>query len=237
MLIGSKEAWAKLEAMKTKNGVSQRPENQKKFYSLKAEGETAFLAINDAIDSFFGVDASALATDIKDLDAKQIDVEVNSPGGEVFAGVALYNALKSHPAKVNVKVNGMAASIASVIALAGDEKPEMAPMSKFMIHNAWTMAMGDHNDLRDTADVLESISGDLANLYAQTTGKPVDEIKMAMDDETWLGVDEAIEFGLARGEASQTPTEDEQALAMARGNLARNLLVAKALSIEVGAGL
>lgn len=237
MLIGSKEAWAKLDAIKAKNGVTERPEGQKKFYDLRAEGENAFLAINDAIDSWFGVDASALATELKSVEATQIEVEVNSPGGEVFAGVALHNALKSHPAKVNVKVNGIAASIASVIALAGDEKPEMAPMSKLMIHNAWTMAMGDHKDLRDTADVLESISGDLANLYAEVTGKSVDEIKTAMDNETWLGVDEAVEFGLARGEASTTPSEEEQALAMARGNLARNLLVAKAQAIEVGAGL
>ena len=129
---------------------------------------------------------------------KQINLHLNSPGGSVFEGTAIYNMLKQNNAKVNVYVDGLAASIASVIAMSGDTI-FMPSNSMLMIHNAWTIAMGNADELRKQADDLEKISGVGNIAYLEKAGDKLDEstLKELLDNETWLTAQEAVDYGLA----------------------------------------
>jgi ATP-dependent Clp protease protease subunit len=137
---------------------------------------------------------------IKDLAAlgeiDVLDVYLNSPGGDAFAGIAIYHALKRHPATVNVHVDGIAASAASVVAMAGDRivMPRAATM---MIHQAWGVGMGGKTDLRALADELERLDGQLAGIYAARTGKDAAVISAWMQSERWMNGDEALADGFA----------------------------------------
>jgi ATP-dependent Clp endopeptidase proteolytic subunit ClpP len=143
-----------------------------------------------------GVNALDLAADLDGIDADHIRVEINSPGGSVFDGIAIYNALRNHPAHVTTRVDGIAASIASVIAQAGDTRI-MVTGSQMMIHNAWGMTVGDRQDHTDMAGVLAQQDEVIASIYAARSGKPADEFRALMDAETWLTAERAVEAGLA----------------------------------------
>src|SRR5690606_35769460 len=123
-------------------------------------------------------------------------VRINSPGGDVFAGVSIMNMLKDREGEVTGIVDGLAASIASVIAMAGD-KVIMNTGSMMMIHNAWSMAVGDSNELRKLADQLDKIGDSIIDVYATRTGLSKDELKAMLDAETWMGAEEAVELGFA----------------------------------------
>lgn len=125
-----------------------------------------------------------------------ITVHINSNGGDVFAGVTIYNALKDYKHKVIVKVDGLAASIASVIAMAGDEII-MAPGSMMMVHNPWSMSAGSAEELRKAADILDEINDSIIPIYAERTGLSEEEIKNLLDDETWMSAEKAVELGFA----------------------------------------
>lgn len=131
-------------------------------------------------------------------DVKNINLHINSPGGSVFEGIAIYNMLKQNPAHVNVYVDGLAASIASVIAMSGDAifMPSNAMM---MIHNPWTMAVGNAEELRKQADGLDQITKSSVQTYLAKAGDKLDEdkLKELMDNETWLTAQEAVDYGLA----------------------------------------
>lgn len=131
-------------------------------------------------------------------DVKNINLHINSPGGSVFEGIAIYNMLKQNPAKVNVYVDGLAASIASVIAMSGDAifMPKNAMM---MIHNPWTMAVGNADELRKQADDLDQITKASVVTYLNKADGKLDEntLKELMDNETWLTAQEAVDYGLA----------------------------------------
>lgn len=142
----------------------------------------------------FGSDPQNLIDDINNIDTPYINIRINSPGGYVFDGVAIYNAIKSHPAQVSVYIDALAASIASVIAMAGD-KIEMAENSFLMIHNAWLLTVGNKEELRREADLLEKLDESIANIYASRTGMEIGKIMEMMGAETWIGADEAIEMG------------------------------------------
>ncbi|WP_432371981.1 head maturation protease, ClpP-related [Staphylococcus chromogenes] len=134
---------------------------------------------------------------LKELkDVKQITVNINSGGGDVFSGVAIHNMLKSHKAHVTVKIDGLAASIASVIAMAGD-KVIIPSNAMLMIHNAWTFAVGNASDLRKQAEDLEKINSVVINSYLDKN-PDIDESKLRslMDEETWLTAQEAKDLGL-----------------------------------------
>lgn len=136
-------------------------------------------------------------SDLDDMgDVENIDVYINSGGGDVFAGYAIYNMLMRHKAKKTVYIDGLAASIASLIAMAGDEII-MPANSMMMIHNAWSVVMGNANDLREMAEQLDKVDGLLADTYVKRTGLDVDEIKEMMANETWLTGAEAYEKGFA----------------------------------------
>lgn len=169
----------------------------KNWYSIKAKADqkTAEISIYDEI-GYWGVTAKQFIGDLKALDATAIKLAINSPGGSVFDALAIYNALRQHPAAVEVTIMGVAASAASVIAMAGDTivMPENAFM---MIHNPLNLAYGNADDLREMADVLDKIAASLIGIYAKRTGLPEDEIKALLDAETWLNAEEAVTKGFA----------------------------------------
>jgi len=125
-----------------------------------------------------------------------INLRINSPGGSVFDGVAIYNTLKRHPARLEVDVDGIAASIASVIMMAGDEI-RMAANAMCMIHNPMGFSMGGSDEMRKTADLLDQIKGTIVDTYAKRTGEQSAVISALMDDETWFTADEAVRHGFA----------------------------------------
>lgn len=146
---------------------------------------------------FFG--AGVIAKDVKEQldsfgDAEQITVRVNSPGGDVFEGNTIYNLLAEHPAEITVKIDGYAASIASIIAMAGD-KVEIAENAMFMIHNPYTFSVGDAAELRAQADVLDQVKASLISTYKTRVNS--DDLSDLMDAETWFSAAEAVEFGFA----------------------------------------
>lgn len=146
-----------------------------------------------------GLTAKRFRDDLKALgDIDQINVRINSPGGEVFDGFSIYNALKEHKAKVTVYIDGLAASIASVIAMAGDEIL-MGEGAMFMVHSPWTLAMGDADDMRATAEMLDKISVGVVDAYTARTGQERETVEGWMQGETWFTRDEAIDAGLADG--------------------------------------
>lgn len=160
-----------------------------------ADGGEAEVWLYDEIGGW-GVWAEDVVRDLSRVTANAITVRLNSPGGDYFDGVAIMNALLAHPAYVTVKVDGLAASIASVICLAGD-KVVMGPGSKQMVHNASTMAWGNAAEMRCTADLLDQVSAGIAQAYADRSGGDVADWQTRMDAETWLDADECVRLGLA----------------------------------------
>ena len=174
----------------------------KKFFSLVKEKQTATLNIYGDITSWpweeLGeVSAVSLSKQLEALgDVEQIDVYINSYGGEVAEGLAIYNALRRHKAKVTTYCDGFACSIASVIFMAGDERI-MNESSLLMIHNAWTFAMGNSAELRKQADDLEKITQASVEAYKAHSSLSEKEIKKLMDNETWILPEEALSYGFA----------------------------------------
>lgn len=166
------------------------------WYNLRNDaGKTPVLSIFDDIGAY-GVSAKDFINSMRTVTSDSLAVEINSPGGDVFAGVAIYNALRASGKTVNVKVMGLAASAASLIAMAGDtiEMPENTFM---MVHNPLTFAMGNADEMRSTADVLDKIGFSLVATYAKRTGKTDEEVKALLDAETWMTAQEAVDAGFA----------------------------------------
>jgi ATP-dependent Clp endopeptidase proteolytic subunit ClpP len=170
----------------------------KKWYKIEAKADKAEIWIYEAIGEDIwtggGVTAKKFQKELAEIKASQIDLHINSPGGSVFDGVTIYNLIKQHPANVTTYIDGIAASIASVVALAGNTVT-MAENAIYMIHNPFGGVMGNASDMRKFADVLDKIGGTMVSTYAEKTGKPDDEIRALMDEETWMTADEAMEFG------------------------------------------
>lgn len=144
---------------------------------------------------FWGVNAKDFRSKLKG--AGDVVLKINSPGGSVFDGIAIYNDLKAHNGNVRVEITGIAASIASIIAMAGDEIA-IAENGMMMIHNAWTVAVGNASELQEQAEILSKIDGSLALTYASRKGTPgVRAIKQMMADETWMTGKEAKANGFA----------------------------------------
>ncbi|EGD24662.1 head maturation protease, ClpP-related [Prescottella equi] len=160
-------------------------------------GGGAELLIYDVIGSYWReTSAQAIAEQIKDITADEITVRINSPGGSAFDGIAIMNALRAHNARVVVHVDGLAASAASVIAMAGDEIV-MGPGSQMMIHEAWVFTEGDAAFLRSEADRLDKMSDSITSLYARRAGGDFDEWRALVAAETWFTAEEAVTAGLA----------------------------------------
>lgn len=176
------------------------------------ENSSAEILIYEPIGADFfgsGLTARRFIADLERLgDVKDILVRINSPGGEVFDGFAIYNALKNHPAQVHVQIDGLAASIASIIAMSGD-LITMGDGAMMMIHNPWTIAIGDSDDMRKTADMLDKVSEGLLDAYESRTGVARDEIKTMLAAETWFTAAEAIENGFADERTESEASEPE----------------------------
>ncbi len=167
----------------------------KNWYNIKAEAsnKSADVYIFDEIGTF-GLTAQSFIEEIKSYKDTPMSLHINCVGGDVFEGMAIYNVLKKRTAKTTVYIEGIAASMGSVIALAGDEVV-MAENSLFMIHNAWGGAMGEATEIRKTAALLDKISGEIADIYTKKTNLPYNRVKEMMDEETWLSADEAFNLG------------------------------------------
>ena len=161
----------------------------------RADGAKATVYIFDEI-GYWGTDAQSFSQRITDLEVDSLDVHINSPGGDAFAGVAIMNALRDHKANVHVIVDGIAASAASIIAMGGDTIT-MNLGSQMMIHDASTYAYGDAKYLRKQADALDTISNSLAEVYASRAGGTAEEWRTTMQEEQWYSATEAVDAGLA----------------------------------------
>lgn len=157
------------------------------------------ISILDVIGADFfgeGVTARSISAALRAIGPRPVRVDINSPGGDFFEGLAIYNLLREHPETVTVHVLGLAASAASIIAMAGDTV--RVPRAGFlMIHNAWVIAMGNRNELREVSDWLAPFDAASADIYAARSGIDAAEVAKMMDRETWLGGAAAVEKGFA----------------------------------------
>jgi ATP-dependent Clp endopeptidase proteolytic subunit ClpP len=159
----------------------------------KADTSAAEVFIYDEIGGF-GVTSGDFLNDLRGIEG-DVKLHLNSPGGDVFDGLTIYQALKSRAGETTVVVDGLAASIASVIAM-GADKVVMAPKATMMIHEGWTAAIGNSADMRKLADLLDKTSANIASVYADKAGGTVEFWRDRMRDETWYSADEAMEAGL-----------------------------------------
>lgn len=182
-------------------------ENRPAGYRIEAGKVDATVYLYDEI-SYFGVSADQFVKDFNAIDAPLIHLRVNSPGGSVFDGTTIFNAIRQHPSKVVAHVDGLAASIASVIILAADEV-QMAQNAMLMIHQPWSMVMGDANDMRHEAELLDKVSGVILQHYIDKTGQEKAQLQTWMDDETWFTAQEALDAGFADSIYEQKLEKDQ----------------------------
>lgn len=167
---------------------------------FQAKGNRGEIWLYDQVGASFwgdGVTAKAFQKDLAALGkVTNIDLRINSPGGDVFEGFAIYNQLAQHPATINVYVDGVAASIASVIAMSGDQI-HMAKNSMMMIHNPQGVAIGDEREMDRVKALLKQVKSNLTSTYTARTGNKASAVEAWMDDETWFTSDAAVENGFA----------------------------------------
>lgn len=214
-----------------------------RVYSAAASDDTTINIYEPIGEDWFGdgFSTSKLSGILRQIGPRDITVNINSPGGNVFDGLAIYDLLREHPAKVTVRVRGIAASAASAIAMAGDEI-RVATGSMMMIHKAWGVIVGNADDYQEAVTVFNQIDKSLASVYASRTGIPEDKV-MAMlagpnrrSDGTWMTAAEAVEMKFADGEfddeadiSAGIPQENRDAIiarrrietAMAKAGLSR----------------
>ena len=180
----------------------------KKYYQLTQNDETADLYIFGDIckwawTEYGEASGVTIVNQLKALDVGRINVHINSYGGDVSEGLAIYNVLREHKAEIVTICDGFACSAASVVFMAGSRRV-MSPASLLMIHNAWTIAMGNAADLRKTADDIETITQASVEAYKRGATISEEEIKALMDAETWILPEKAVEYGFA------TEIDDEE---------------------------
>lgn len=183
----------------------------KKFYQLTSQDEqNAELYIYGDITSYkwYEDDVSAydLSKDLQSLGGKALKVRINSYGGEVSQGLAIYNLLKDYAGEVTTVCDGFACSAASVIFMAGKNRL-MPKSSLLMIHNAWSFAIGDANGLRKAADDLEKITEPSVQIYLANSNLEEETIRTMMDEETWITADEAMSYGFATQVVEDNPQQ------------------------------
>ena len=192
MTVSKKKSWYEIRAAATEDtGGDER----------RAE-----VLLYDEI-GIWGVTATMFTAAISELDVDVIDLRINSPGGSVFDGMAIMNALRRHPARIEVTVDGLAASAASFIAMAG-ERVVMNQGAQLMVHDAWGYAEGNEQTMQEMADSLGKISQAIAGIYAKRAGGTVDEWRKVMLAETWYSAEEAVAAGLADESADAPAAEN-----------------------------
>lgn len=181
------------ESKKKKDSASSKGELKMKWYEIKAKADISEIWLYDEI-GIWGIGAKEFIAELNAIKSPKIDMHINSPGGEVFDGAAIYNSIKRHPASVTTYIDGIAASIASVIALAGN-KVVMAENAIYMMHNPSGLAIGTSEDMRKLADILDKIRETMIGAYVSKSGKSDSEIKGLLDLETWMNAEEAKAAG------------------------------------------
>ena len=167
-----------------------------KFYALeKSDNGEATIHLYNEVGAF-GAGSKEFLADLGKLDGQHIHLRINSPGGSVVEGTAIYNALRRHKGGVTVHIDALAASMASVIAMSGSPV-YIADNALLMIHNPWTVSMGESKDLRKEADLLDKLKSTLVNAYTRKTGMDQAQVAEMMDAETWLDAVEAVALGVA----------------------------------------
>lgn len=169
-----------------------------------------------------GVTSRKIAAALRQLGSGDVTVHINSPGGDMFEGLAIYNMLREHKGQVTVKVLGLAASAASVIAMAGDVV--QVPRAGFlMIHNAWVVAAGNRNDFAEISGWLEPFDAAMADIYAARTGGDAKAMAKLMDAESWIGGSSAVDQGFADELLSSDQVGRDEAKAQAHAHATRRL--------------
>lgn len=143
-----------------------------------------------------GVTANRISAALRLIGNRDVTVRINSPGGDMFEGIAIYNLLRAHPAKITVEVLGWAASAASIIAMAGDDI-RMGLGSFMMVHNAWGVVIGNRHDMREAATLFDQFDAAIADIYQARTGMTRADIEQLMDAETFMAPAQAVEYGFA----------------------------------------
>jgi ATP-dependent protease ClpP protease subunit len=190
--------------------------DHRQWYAMaRAEtGDAAVIRIfGDIGESWWGdsVSAAQFAADLDEIgEVKALEVRLNSPGGDMFDGVAIYNTLRNHPARVTAYVDGLAASAASVVAMGADEVV-MGTGTQLMIHDAWALSVGNADEMRAQAAVMDQLSDSMADIYADRTGGAAAEWRDTMRAESWFGADEAVEAGLADRVVKRDPKAGDTA--------------------------
>lgn len=171
-----------------------KPLDRADWYKIEALSEdNTEIMIYDVIGWPFN-DAGEIIRALSGINTKTVTVRINSPGGDVFDAIAIFNALQSHKSKIITKIESLAASAASFIALAGKEV-QAYQNAMFMIHDPWVLAAGNQYDLREIADILEKISGNMVDIYSQNSNIGKKEIRDMLKAETWFTAKEAKEKG------------------------------------------
>lgn len=164
------------------------------WYNIKnLSTDTTEVVIYDEIGQW-GIDSKTFIDEIKEISTENVLLRINSPGGSVIDGLSIHDAIKRMPQKVTAQIEGLAASIATIIALGANEIT-MSQNSLFMIHNVWGGETGGAKDMRKAADLMEKMGDRLVSIYVSKTGRDESEIRNWMDEETWFTADEAIEAG------------------------------------------
>jgi len=165
------------------------------WYSMNtSEGQTEVL-IYDVIGWPF-IDANTFTRELSRIRSKEITIGINSPGGDVFDGNAILGAIERHPARIITRIDGVAASMASIVALGGDEV-QIAESAYFMMHNPWTIAMGDYRDFKKEFEILEDVAGTMAKTYSDRASVSIEEARSMMDAETWISGQKLVDQGFA----------------------------------------
>lgn len=194
-----KKLTALSEALRSRTAEAQRSTNKSWFRIVNKADGPAKVYIYDMIGEW-GVSATDFVNELNDVTAPTIDLHINSEGGQVFDGIAIYTALRNHPATVTARVDALAASAASFIVQAADVRV-MEPNARMMIHDAQGVVVGNANDARSLADLLEDTSDNIASIYAERSGTEIAEWRTAMQKDagagTWYSAQEAVAAGLA----------------------------------------
>lgn len=196
--------------------------NAVKWYSIKAEADDdhAEIRLYQPIGKSFWEErtsAEQFVADLEALDVGNITLRINSPGGDVFDGATIYNALRRHPANITARIEGFCASAASYIMLAAD-KVVMCQLSWLMIHNASWVAIGNAADMRSTAERLDKLDTSMSRVYQQKTGKDAEWIAAELAREAWYTAEEALEHGFIDEIEEDAEREAEEATAAAVAN-------------------
>ncbi|WP_158088817.1 head maturation protease, ClpP-related [Thermoactinospora rubra] len=189
--------WIPLPTDLAAPGFKAQVREPRQWFEFRNTGsDEAEILLFDEVGGWFGIYADEFVEQLNQVTASKITLRVNSPGGAVFQGLAIANALRAHPATVTVRIEGLAASIASVIAIAGD-RVVAAPNSMVMIHDASGGCVGPASEMAKMAEILDKISDNIADAYAAKAGGTRAEWRQRMLEETWYTAEEAVEAGLA----------------------------------------